>query len=65
MYYQVQVTIEQVTPKGGTKKHNEQYLVNAVSCLDAEKKVNEKFVGVTLDWSVSRISIAKIIEVID
>ena len=65
MYYQVQVTIETPTPKGGVKKGNEQYLVDAVSCLDAEKKVNDKFVGATLDWEVSKISKSKIVEVID
>jgi hypothetical protein len=65
MYYQVQVTIEQTTAKGGVKKSNEQYLVHAVSVGDAEKQVNQKFVGVTLDWEITKVSQSKIIEVVE
>lgn len=65
MYYQVQVTIVQVTKTGSEKKNNEQYLVSAVSVGDAEKQVHEKFTGVTLDWDITKISQSKIIEVIE
>ena len=64
MYYQVSVTISQVNDKGGVKKNNEQYLVDAVSVGDAEKKTAEKFVGVTLDWEISGVRQSKIIEVV-
>jgi hypothetical protein len=65
MYYQATVTISQPGKNGGTKKEREQYLVNAVSVTDAEKKVTEKFTGVTLDWEVSLVKQSNIIEVID
>lgn len=65
MFYQATVTISQPGNKGGVKKSKEQYLVNAVSVTDAEKKVTEKFFGVTFDWEVSLVKQSQIVEVID
>jgi hypothetical protein len=65
MNFEATVTISQTGKNGGTKKNREYYLVNAVSVTDAEKKVTEKFQGVTLDWEVTTVRKSKIVEVIN
>ena len=54
MKYLVSVRLHLPDDKGEKiKKHNEQYLVDAVSVTDAEAKVTEKFNGATYDWDLS------------
>jgi len=64
MYYEVTVTIIQEGKNGGKKKAREVSLVNAVSVTDVDKKMNEKFNGFTLEWSITNCKESRIIEVI-
>jgi hypothetical protein len=66
MKYLVSVRLHLPDDKGEKiKKHNEQYLVDAVSVTDAEAKVTEKFNGATYDWEVVSARETKIVEYID
>jgi hypothetical protein len=63
----VQVKIESEDSKGNVKVKNvnEQYLVDAMSCTEAEARVVKKFVGATVDFEVVSVRGSKIIEVIN
>ncbi len=64
-FYSVQVAIEVEDAKGKIKKQKEQYLVDALSCTEAEAKLVKKFVkdAVQLEYEVIKVSETKIIEV--
>ena len=65
-YFQVNVEIRDVNEKGKVQKIREQFLVDAISCLDAETKVVKKFVdeGNSLDYSIPSVKETKILEVL-
>ena len=64
-YYSVQVAIEVEDAKGKIKKQKENYLVDALSCTEAEAKLVNKFVeeAVKLEYEVVKVSETNIIEV--
>ena len=64
-YYAVTVAVEIEDAKGKIKKQKEQYLVDALSCTEAEAKLVKKFVkdAVQLEYEVIKVSETKIIEV--
>ena len=65
-YYAVTVAIEVEDAKGKIKKQKAQYLVDAMSCTEAEAKLVRKFVkdAVQLEYQVEKVSETKIIEII-
>jgi hypothetical protein len=65
-YYAVMVAIEVEDAKGKIKKQKENYLVDAMSCTEAEAKLVQKFTkdAVKLEYEVVKVSETKIIEVI-
>jgi len=67
MYFQVKIQVETEDPESGKiKKHTEQYIVEAISCLDAETRVNDHFKGISnFVFKVVSISESKIVEVIE
>lgn len=64
-YYQVTVALETEDAKGKIKKVKEIYLVDALSCTEAEAKLVKKFVndGVKNDFEVTKVTDTKILEV--
>ena len=64
-YYAVTVAVEVEDAKGKIKKQKEQYVVDALSCTEAEAKLVKKFVkdAVQLEYEVIKVSETKIIEV--
>jgi hypothetical protein len=64
-YYAVTVAVEVEDAKGKIKKNKEQYLVDAMSCTEAEAKLVKKFTndGVRLEYEVIKVSETKIVEV--
>jgi hypothetical protein len=64
-YYSVTVAVEVEDAKGKIKKNKEQYLVDALSCTEAEAKLVKKFTAdaVRLEYEVVKVSETKIIEV--
>lgn len=66
-YYSVVVSLETEDGKGKIKKIKEQYLVDALSCTEAEAKLVQEFVaqGVTLEYEVVKVSETAIIKVIE
>ena len=64
-FYSVQVAIEVEDAKGKIKKQKENYLVDALSCTEAEAKLVNKFVeeAVKLEYEVVKVSETNIIEV--
>jgi Domain of unknown function (DUF4494) len=64
-YYSVLVAVEVEDAKGKIKKNKEQYLVDALSCTEAEAKLVKKFTkdAVKLEYEVVKVSETKIIEV--
>lgn len=64
-YYAVTVAIEVEDAKGKIKKQKENYLVDAMSCTEAEAKLVQKFTkdAVKLEYEVVKVSETKIIEV--
>ena len=65
-YYAVMVAIEVEDAKGKIKKQKENYLVDAMSCTEAEAKLVQKFTkdAVKLEYEVVKVIETKIIEVI-
>ncbi len=65
-YFNVVVQTKVEDEKGKLKKQNEQYIVSAISCLDAETITVKKFVdeGTNLDFKVVSIKETKILEVL-
>jgi hypothetical protein len=65
-YYAVTVAVEIEDAKGKIKKQKEQYLVDAMSCTEAEAKLVKKFTkeAVQLEYQVEKVSETKIIEII-
>jgi hypothetical protein len=65
-YYAVTVAVEVEDAKGKIKKQKEQYLVDAMSCTEAEAKLVRKFTkdAVQLEYQVEKVSETKIIEII-
>jgi hypothetical protein len=65
-YYAVTVAVEIEDAKGKIKKQKEQYLVDAMSCTEAEAKLVRKFTkdAVQLEYQVEKVSETKIIEII-
>ena len=63
MYYQVKVKItsEETTPKGGVKEKitRTEFLVEAVTVGDAEKKAYEHLEGSMLDFQIASVSETK------
>jgi hypothetical protein len=64
-YYSVLVAVEVEDAKGKIKKNKENYLVDALSCTEAEAKLVQKFVseGVNLEYEVVKVSETRILEV--
>lgn len=64
-YYAVTVAVEVEDAKGKIKKQKEQYLVDAMSCTEAEARLVKKFTNdaVKLEYQVEKVSETKIIEV--
>ena len=64
-YYAVTVAVEVEDAKGKIKKQKEQYLVDALSCTEAEAKLVTKFTkdAVQLEYEVVKVSETKVIEV--
>ena len=64
-FYSVLVSVEVEDAKGKIKKNKEQYLVDALSCTEAEAKLVKKFTAeaVKLEYEVVKVSETKIIEV--
>ena len=62
----VQIKLESEDSKGNVKikNINEQYLVDAMTCTEAEARVVKKFSGATVDFQVVSVKGSKIIEVI-
>ena len=65
-YYAVTVAVEVEDAKGKIKKQKEQYLVDAMSCTEAEAKLVRKFTkdAVQLEYQVEKVSETKIIDII-
>lgn len=65
-YYTVTVTFETETESGKIKKIKEQYLVDAMSCTEAEAKLVQDFTtkNVALEYEVIAVSESKIVGVI-
>lgn len=65
-FYQVNVEIKDVNEKGKVSKTREQYLVDGVSCLDAETITTKRFVdfGGNLDFKIVSVKETKILEVL-
>ena len=65
-YYAVTVAVEVEDAKGKIKKQKEQYLVDAMSCTEAEAKLVRKFTkdAVQLEYQFEKVSETKIIEII-
>jgi len=65
-YYAVTVAVEVEDAKGKIKKQKEQYLVDAMSCTEAEAKLVRKFTkdAIQLEYQVEKVSETKIIEII-
>lgn len=63
----VQVKIESEDSKGNVKikTTNEQYLVDAMSCTEAEARVVKEFAGGMTDFEVVSVKGSKIIQVIN
>lgn len=64
-YFLATVVIKQETDSGKTKSDTEKYLVKGYTFTDVEEKVNKKFNGTTLDFSIKSIADSKVIEVIE
>ena len=64
-FYAVTVAIEVEDAKGKIKKQKENYLVDAMSCTEAEAKLVKKFTdeAVKLEYEVVKVADTKIIEV--
>jgi hypothetical protein len=64
-FYSVLVAVEVEDAKGKIKKNKENYLVDALSCTEAEAKLVQKFVteGVNLEYEVVKVSETRILEV--
>lgn len=67
MFYEVLVTISTETDSGRVKKIKEYYLVEAVSCTDAEAKTYKYFEGDSFpnDFEVKAVKESKILKVIN
>jgi len=65
-YFQVVVQVKVEDEKGKIKKQNETYIVEAVSCLDAEETVTKDFVdeGSNLDFKVTSVKETKVVKVL-
>ena len=63
----VQVKLESEDSKGNVKikTQNEVYLVDAMSCTEAEARVSKKFAGAIIDFEVVSVKGSKIIDVIN
>jgi len=66
MYFQVVVQVKVEQENGKIKNQNEQYLVSAVSCIDAETKTTKDFVdeGANLDFKIVSVKETKILKVL-
>jgi hypothetical protein len=64
MYYNVKVAIATDTEKG-VKEKFELYMVEALSIVEAESKINKDFEGYPNDWHTVQISETKIMKVIN
>jgi hypothetical protein len=62
-YFQVKVQFRQEDERGKIKKVNVQYLVDAMSCTEAEARV-VKWLGSMNDYEVKSVSESQIAEVI-
>lgn len=65
-YYQVNVVLKDINEKGKVTKINEQYLVDATGCLEAETAVVKKFTdeGNNLDFEVKSVKATNILGVL-
>lgn len=62
-YYVVKVRLQFEDDNGKMKKQTEIYLVEAVSCTDAEAIVTKDFEGYTWDWEVKGVNESAIVKV--
>jgi len=65
-YYLVNVEFKEISENGKIQKQREQFLVNGISCLDAETIIIKKLIdeGNNLDYNIPSIKETKIIEVL-
>ena len=65
MYYSVKIEVITKTDSGKEKKHTEEYLVDALSCTEAEGKVLNHFKdAASFDFSVTAVRETKIVEIV-
>jgi hypothetical protein len=64
MYYEVQVEIKTETESGKVSKTKENYLVSALSVVEAEANLTEDFKKYPNDWKVKSVKESKILRVI-
>lgn len=64
-FYSVRITVTTTNDSGKEKKHNEEYMVEAISVTDAEAKIVARFEGISsFDYEVSAVRETKIVEVV-
>lgn len=65
-YYSVIVSLETEDSRGKIRKVKEQYIVNSLSCTEAEARLVEKFTKdkVTVDYEVVSVTETKIVDII-
>jgi len=65
-FYEVNVNTKIENDKGKIQVTKEKYLVDAISCLDAETKVNKMFTdeGDNLDFTVVNVKETKFLKVL-
>lgn len=65
MYYSVKIEVVTKTDSGKEKKHSEEYLVDALTCTEAEARVVKHFEGIAnFDYSVKAVRETKILDVL-
>lgn len=65
MYYAVKIEVITKTDSGKEKKHSEEYLVDALTCTEAEARVVKHFEGIAnFDYSVKAVRETKFVEIL-
>ena len=64
-FYSAKVQFEVTNENGKVKKHNRNYVVNAVSVTDAEVQVNKYLGNSTEPFEVKTVSESKIVDYIN
>ena len=64
-FYLVKTVLEIENDNGKIQKIKENYLVKAVSCIDAETKLHQHFKDNKLTYTIVAISESKIIDILE